>query len=50
MSLEWIYILYGILLVASFVWVLVYFFNPKRKDKIEESKYQMLEDDDEPPS
>lgn len=46
MSLEWIYILYGIMLVITFLGVLVYYFNPKRKNKIEESKYQMLDDDD----
>jgi cbb3-type cytochrome oxidase subunit 3 len=46
MSLEWIYILYGILLVVTFLGVIIYYFNPKRKDKIEKSKYSMLEDDE----
>jgi len=46
MNLEWLYIVYGILLVVLFIWVIVHYFNPKRKDKIEKSKYRMLEDDE----
>ena len=41
------YFIYGIILVVVFAGILVYFYSPKRKDKVEEPKFRMLEDDDE---
>lgn len=40
--------IYGVLLVVVFLAIIIYFYTPKRKDKVEGPKYAMLEDDDEP--
>ncbi|RUM42684.1 MAG: CcoQ/FixQ family Cbb3-type cytochrome c oxidase assembly chaperone [Desulfocapsa sp.] len=43
-----LYILSGTVLVLIFAFVLVYYFSPKRKDRVEAAKYEMLNDYDEP--
>ena len=40
-------ILYGLLLTVVFAAIIVYFYTPHRKDKVEDPKYTMLKDDDE---
>ncbi len=40
------FLLYGILLTAVFAGLIIYYFSSKRKDKVEEAKYRMLEDDE----
>ena len=39
------YILFTLLLSAVFGAIILYYFNPKRKQKIEEPKHRMLDDD-----
>jgi cbb3-type cytochrome oxidase subunit 3 len=41
------FLLYGICLVAVFAGIIIYNYSKKNKDKIEQAKYSMLEDDDE---
>ena len=40
------YLIYGIILVVVFAGIVIYFYTPKRKDKVEEPKYRMLDDDE----
>jgi cbb3-type cytochrome oxidase subunit 3 len=42
----WIYLSFGLLLVAALGWVTVHYFSKNRKKGIEEAKYKMLDDDD----
>ena len=46
----WIYFGGTVALFIAFVMAIIYYFNPKRKSKVEEAKYRMLEDDDEVPA
>jgi cbb3-type cytochrome oxidase subunit 3 len=41
----WIYLSFGLLLVAALGWVIVHYFSKNRKKGIEEAKYKMLDDD-----
>lgn len=41
-----LYLLCGIVLVAVFAGIIVYFYSPRRKKKVEEPKYRVFEDDD----
>ncbi|HTP49953.1 MAG TPA: CcoQ/FixQ family Cbb3-type cytochrome c oxidase assembly chaperone [Anaeromyxobacteraceae bacterium] len=41
-----VYLVFGILLSAAMVWVIVHYYSRKRKKSIEEAKYKMLDDDD----
>ena len=43
----WIYFGGTVALFIAFVVAVVYYFSPKRKAKVEDPKYRMLEDDDE---
>jgi cbb3-type cytochrome oxidase subunit 3 len=40
------YTLFTLLLVIVFVGIIVYYYNPKRKQNIEAPKHRMLEDDE----
>ena len=40
------YLLFGISLVVIFIGIIVFYYSSKRKRKVEEPKYRMLEDDD----
>lgn len=40
-------VVFGILLVVLMILAMIYYYLPKRKDKVERAKYRMLEDDDE---
>lgn len=41
------FLLYGIVLVVVFAGIIAYNYSKKNKDKIEQAKYNMLDDDDE---
>jgi cbb3-type cytochrome oxidase subunit 3 len=41
------FFIYGLFLCAVFLVIIIYFYSSKRKDRIEEAKYRMLDDDDE---
>jgi cbb3-type cytochrome oxidase subunit 3 len=41
------FLLYGIVLVVVFAGIIFYNYSKKNKDKIEQAKYNMLDDDDE---
>lgn len=43
----WAYLIFGTTLVVLFTWIIVHFYRPRRKDRVEEPKYRMLEDDEE---
>ncbi len=45
-----LYFALGIILVLAFAVVIVYYFSPKNKEQVEAAKYEMLRDDDLPPS
>ena len=45
----WIYFGGTVALFIAFLVAVVYYFSPKRKAKVEDPKYRMLEDDDEVP-
>lgn len=40
-------IVFGCVLVGLLILAVIYYYLPKRKDKVERAKYRMLEDDDE---
>lgn len=42
----WAYFLFGLALVALFGFIIVHYYADKRKNKVEEAKYKMLDDDD----
>lgn len=42
----WAYFLFGLALVVLFVIIIAHYYSDKRKGKIEEAKYKMLDDDD----
>ncbi|NOX20176.1 MAG: cbb3-type cytochrome c oxidase subunit 3 [Nitrospirae bacterium] len=42
----WSYLIFGTTLVVTFLWIIVHFYRPKRKNKVEEPKYKMLDDED----
>jgi cbb3-type cytochrome oxidase subunit 3 len=42
----WTFPLYTLMLAAVFAGIIVYYFNPKRKGKVEGPKHNMLKDDD----
>lgn len=39
------YFLFGLSLVVIFIGIIFYYYSKKRKSKVEEPKYRMLEDD-----
>jgi len=41
-----VYLIFGLLLSAAMVWVIVHYYSRKRKKSIEEAKYKMLDDDE----
>jgi cbb3-type cytochrome oxidase subunit 3 len=41
----WAYVLFTMLLAIISGGIMVYYYNPKRKEKIEKPKHKMLEDD-----
>jgi len=41
------FLLYGIVLVLVFVGIIFYNYSKKNKDKIEQAKYNMLDDEEE---
>ncbi|MGC8768853.1 CcoQ/FixQ family Cbb3-type cytochrome c oxidase assembly chaperone [Calditerrivibrio sp.] len=48
MALDHVFlVVFGFLLVLLMIGAIVYYYLPKRKDKVEKAKYKMLEDDDE---
>lgn len=48
MALDHVFlVVFGVLLVLLLIGAIVYYYLPKRKDKVEKAKYKMLEDDDE---
>lgn len=42
----YINIITGLVLVATFVGVIIYYYSPKNKNAVEAPKYAMLNDDD----
>ncbi len=42
----WAYLIFGATLVITFIWIILHYYRPKRKKKVEEPKYRMLEDDE----
>ncbi|MBI5068304.1 MAG: cbb3-type cytochrome c oxidase subunit 3 [Deltaproteobacteria bacterium] len=45
---ELAYLVFGLVLCALLAGAIAYYFSAKRKAKVEEAKYKMLQDDDEP--
>jgi cbb3-type cytochrome oxidase subunit 3 len=43
---DWVYLAFGLLLTAALLWVIVHYFSSKRKKRVEEAKYKMLDDDE----
>jgi hypothetical protein len=43
---DWVYLAFGLLLCSALVWVAIHYFSRKRKARIEEAKYKMLDDDE----
>lgn len=41
----WIYFAFTLLLTGILIGIMVYYFQGKRKKKVEEPKYRMLDDD-----
>jgi cbb3-type cytochrome oxidase subunit 3 len=41
----WAYFAFTLLLFLVFVGIVIYYFAPKRKDKVEKPKYRMFDDD-----
>lgn len=41
------FLIYGIVLVAIFAGIIYYNYSKKNKEKIEQAKYSMMDDDDE---
>jgi hypothetical protein len=44
----WTYLLFSGALVAVFIGIVAYYYNVRRRDRVEAPKYRMLEDDGEP--
>lgn len=42
----WAYLLFGVALVVLFAFIIVHYYSGRRKGKVEEAKYTMLNDDD----
>jgi cbb3-type cytochrome oxidase subunit 3 len=40
------YLIFGIFLVALFLWIIVHYYSKKRHEKIEAPKYKIFDDDD----
>ncbi len=45
---ELAYLVFGLVLCALLAGAIAYYFSAKRKATVEEAKYKMLQDDDEP--
>ena len=45
---ELAYLVFGLVLCALLAAAIAYYFAGRRKEKVEEAKYKMLRDDDEP--
>ncbi|UCG78093.1 MAG: cbb3-type cytochrome c oxidase subunit 3 [Nitrospirota bacterium] len=41
-----LYFAFTSILAIVFLGIIIYYYTPKRKNKVEEPKYRMLEDDD----
>jgi len=41
----WAYLIFGLALVVLFVIIIVHYYSKKRHKKVEEAKYEMLDDD-----
>lgn len=37
---------FGAALVVLFIWIMIHFYRPGRKEHVEEPKYKMLDDND----
>lgn len=42
----WAYLLFGLALVVLFVIIIAHYYSKKRRHKVEDVKYKMLDDDD----
>lgn len=42
----WAYFLFGLALVVLFVIIIAHYYSAKRRSKVEEAKYTMLDDDE----
>lgn len=42
----WAYFLFGLALVVLFVIIIAHYYSSKRRTRVEEAKYTMLEDDE----
>jgi nitrogen fixation-related uncharacterized protein len=40
-----VYLLFGVSLVSVFIGIIVFYYSRKRKQKVEEPKYRMFDDD-----
>jgi cbb3-type cytochrome oxidase subunit 3 len=43
---ELLYLAFGLVLCAALAGVIVFYYSRRRKDRVEQAKYKMLEDDD----
>jgi cbb3-type cytochrome oxidase subunit 3 len=43
---ELLYLAFGLVLCASLAGVIAFYYSRRRKDRVEQAKYEMLEDDD----
>ena len=42
----WAYFIFGLVLVVLFLVVIVHYYSAKRRSKVEQAKYTMLDDDE----
>lgn len=43
----WIHFCFTVLLFVAFIALVIYYYNPKRKEKIEKPKYKLFDDEEE---
>jgi cbb3-type cytochrome oxidase subunit 3 len=41
----WVYFGFTVVLFAVFVGIVIHYYNPKKKEKVEEPKYRMFDED-----
>jgi cbb3-type cytochrome oxidase subunit 3 len=42
----WVYFGFTVILGLVFLGIIIYYFTPRRKDRVEKPKYRMLDDDE----
>lgn len=46
MDPELLYLLFGLVLCAALAGIILFYYSRRRRDRVEQAKYKMLEDDD----